>query len=110
MDIRKKIKESLKKDFNFDLILIQIGFMFEAIEEDAIFLFDEFDLKLQGKGRFVSYDITGFPLSSADIYKEKLDLLGINYCFIEQINDSNNSKIDRVVKFSTIEGAEGLIF
>jgi hypothetical protein len=53
-DIRKYIKDALKEDFKLDLVLIQIGFMFEAIEEDAVFLSDNCDCQLQGKGKLVS--------------------------------------------------------
>ena len=71
-DIRKHIKDSLKQDFKLDFVLIQIGFMFEAIEEDATFLCDNFDCQLQGEGKFVSYEITGFPVSGLEnVLKDK---------------------------------------
>ena len=72
-NIRKEIKDSLKNDFNFDLVLVQIGFMFEAIEEDAIFLEEKFNCQLQGQGQGQGqgdfntlFDITGFPMKSLD--------------------------------------------
>jgi len=35
--IKKSIKDSLQKDFNFELVLVQCGYFFEAIEEGEIF-------------------------------------------------------------------------
>jgi|TARA_B110000879_G_C11045879_1_gene460766 DNA mismatch repair ATPase MutS len=109
-DIRKHIKDSLKQDFKFDLVLTQIGFMFEAIEEDATFLCDNFDCQLQGSGKFVSYEITGFPASGLEKYKQDLDSMNIEYCIVEQMKDSLKGKKQRVVTFSTVSGAEGLMF
>ena len=109
-NIRKQIKDSLKNDFNFDLVLVQIGFMFEAIEEDAIFLEEKFNFQLQGPGNTNTFDITGFPLISLDKYKEQLDSMNVNYCLVEQIEDSQRGKVARCVTFSTIDGPEGLIF
>ena len=117
-DIRKHIKDSLKQDFKFDLVLIQIGFMFEAIEEDATFLCDNFDCQLQGEGKFVSYEITGFPVSGLEKYKQDLDSMNIEYCIVEQMKDSSSGPngsgpgggTQRVVTFSTVSGPEGLMF
>jgi DNA mismatch repair ATPase MutS len=114
-NIRKEIKDSLKNDFNFDLVLVQIGFMFEAIEEDAIFLEEKFNCQLQGQGQGQGdfntlFDITGFPLKSLDKYKEQLDSMNINYCLVEQIGGRQKGKVTRRVTFSTIEGSEGLMF
>ena len=112
-NIRKHIKESLKRDFSFDLVLIQIGFMFECIEEDAIFLSVNFDCQLQGTGKAIDYEITGFPVSGYEKYKQDLDSMDIDYCIVEQLKnspDDSKNKIQRVVTFSTISGAEGLIF
>jgi DNA mismatch repair ATPase MutS len=118
-DIRKYIKDSLKEDFNYDLVLIQIGFMFEAIEEDAVLLSDNCDCMLQGKGKFVSYEITGFPVSALEEYKKILDSINIEYCIVEQIKDIPDDDTDpdppksskkRVVTFSTIDGPHGLMF
>ena len=108
-DIRKHIKDSLKQDFKLDLVILQIGFMFEAIEEDAIFLCDNFDCQLQGEGKSVSYEITGFPVSSLEKYKQDIDSMNIEYCIVEQA-DSYKSYTQRVVTFSTVSGPEGLMF
>ena len=114
-DIRKYIKDSLKKDFMLDLVLIQIGFMFEAIEEDAVFLSDNCDCQLQGKGKFVSYEITGFPISAIEKQKKNLDLMNIEYCIVEQMKDlsggtSSRATTKRVVTYSTVDGPGGLMF
>tara|TARA_Y100000385_G_C13043054_1_gene616166 strand:- start:570 stop:1628 length:1059 start_codon:yes stop_codon:yes gene_type:complete len=114
-DIRKFIKNSLKEDFKFDLVLIQIGFMFEAVEEDAIFLSNNCDCHLQGEGKLLPYQVTGFPVSSIEKKKQSLDLLNIQYCLVEQMNlsskvDEDKTERNRVVTFSTIDGAEGLMF
>ena len=109
-DIRKDIKYSLKQDFKFDLVLIQIGFMFEAIEEDAIFLCDSFDCQLQGVGKLVPYEITGFPVSVLEKKKQHLDSMNIECCIVEQMKDSYKGRKQRVVTFSTIDDANGLMF
>ena len=109
-DIRKHIKDSLKQDFKLDFVLIQIGFMFEAIEEDATFLCDNFDCQLQGEGKFVSYEITGFPVSGLEKYKQDLDSMNIEYCIVEQMKDASKGSTQRVVTFSTVSGPEGLMF
>ena len=114
-DIRKFIKDSLKEDFKFDLVLIQIGFMFEAVEEDAIFLSNNCDCQLQGEGKFLPYQVTGFPVSSIEKKKQNLDLFNIQYCLVEQMDlssgmDDKKTGKNRVVTFSTIDGAEGLMF
>ena len=109
-DIRKHIKDSLKQDFKLDFVLIQIGFMFEAIEEDATFLCDNFDCQLQGEGKLVSYEITGFPVSGLEKYKQDLDSMNIEYCIVEQMKDSSKGSKQRVVTFSTLSGPEGLMF
>ena len=41
--IIKGIKDILKGEFNLDLVLIQVGFYIEVIEEDADFFHKEFD-------------------------------------------------------------------
>ena len=112
-DIRKHIKDSLKQDFKLDLVLIQIGYMFEVIEEDAIFLSDNFECQLQGGGKSVSYEITGFPVSGLDKYKQDLDSMNIEYCIVEQMKDSSSGPsrgTQRVVTFSTVSGPDGLMF
>ena len=109
-DIRKHIKDSLKQDFKLDLVILQIGFMFEAIEEDAIFLCDNFDCQLQGEGKLVRYEITGFPVSRLEKYKQDLDSMNIKYCIVEQMKNSSKSSKQRVVTFSTVSGPEGLMF
>ena len=114
-DIRKYIKDALKEDFKLDLVLIQIGFMFEAIEEDAVFLSDNCDCQLQGKGKLVSYEITGFPVSALEKKIKNLDLMNIEYCIVEQmkyLSDGAPSKAtkNRVVTYSTINGPKGLVF
>ena len=109
-DIRKHIKDSLKQDFKLDFVLIQIGFMFEAIEEDATFLSDNFDCQLQGEGKLSTYEITGFPVSGLEKYKQDLDSMNIEYCIVEQMRDSSKSRKQRVVTFSKPSGPEGLMF
>ena len=104
--IKVTITESLKKDFDFDLVLIQCGYFFEAVDDGAEFLNKHFKLKLHG----VNHYTTGFPEQGLDKYKKLLDDLNINYCILDQLERSKENKIERVVSFSTIDGADGLIF
>jgi len=104
--IKVTITESLKKDFDFDLVLIQCGYFFEAVDDGAEFLNKNFNLKLFG----VNHYSTGFPLGGLGKYKKLLDDLNINYCILDQLEKSKENKFERVVSFSTIDGADGLIF
>ncbi len=104
--IKASITDSLNKDFDFDLILIQCGSFYEAIDDGAEFLKKHFDFKLYG----INHYTTGFPLQGLDKYTELLDGMKINYCIVDQLEKSEDGKVERVVAFSTIEGADGLLF
>mgnify|MGYP006122500617 FL=1 len=104
--IKVTITESLKKDFDFDLVLIQNGCFYEAVDDGAEFLNKHFQLKLYG----VNHYSTGFPEGGLDEKKKLLDDMNINYCILDQLKKNKENKIQRVVSFSTIEGADGLIF
>ena len=39
-----------------------------------------------------------------------LDGMDINYCILDQLEKNKENKIERVVSFSTIDGAAGLVF
>ena len=115
MNIRNTIKDEIKKDFDIKIVLIQIGFFFEVVQEDAIFFVDNFDFKLQKNGLYDG-DITGFPEVALDHYKGQLQSMGVDFCIVSQVKDSQmelkstKSKVSRVVSYSTIKEAEGLLF
>ena len=48
--------------------------------------------------------------SNRNIFIQLLDDLNINYCTLDQLEKRKENKIERVVSFSTIDGADGLIF
>ncbi len=102
--IKVTITESLKK--GFDLVLIQCGYFYEAVDDGAEFLNKHFKLKLHG----VNHYTTGFPEGGLGKYKKLLDDMNINYCILDQLKKNKENKIERVVSFSTIDGADGLIF
>ena len=104
--IKLTITESLKKDFDFDLVLIQCGSFFEAVGDGAELLNKHFKFKLHG----INHNMTGFPESGLDKYMKLLDGMDINYCILDQLEKNKENKIERVVSFSTIDGAAGLVF
>jgi DNA mismatch repair ATPase MutS len=69
--ILKEIKDTMKSEFNFDLVIIHVGIFYEIIEEDAVFFRDNFGFKLH-KNPNISYERTGFGIDSIKKYKEKL--------------------------------------
>jgi DNA mismatch repair ATPase MutS len=101
--ILKEIKDTMKSEFNFDLVIIHVGIFYEIIEEDAVFFRDNFGFKLH-KNPNISYERTGFGIDSIKKYKEKLLNMNKQFCIINQI-DSKTENITRKVIFSTIDNA-----
>lgn len=107
--IIKGIKDILKGEFNLDLVLIQVGFYIEVIEEDADFFHKEFDFELHDAGGRRSYNVTGFPKQHLDKYLEILDERKIWYAVVEQI-DVGEDGVTREVTYSPNRKALGLVF
>lgn len=101
--ILKEIKDTMKSEFNFDLVIIHVGIFYEIIEEDAVFFRDNFGFKLH-KNPNISYERTGFGIDSIKKYKEKLLNMNKQFCIINQI-DSKTENITRKVIFSTRDNA-----
>ena len=107
--IIKGIKDILKGEFNLDLVLIQVGFYIEVIEEDADYFHKEFDFELHDAGGRRSYNVTGFPKQHLDKYLEILDERKIWYAVVEQI-DVGEDRVTREVTYSPNRKALGLVF
>ena len=60
-----------EKDFDFDLVLIQCGCFYEAVDDGAEFLNKHFKLKLHGANHYTA----GFPEQGLGKYKKLLDQL-----------------------------------
>ena len=101
--ILKEIKDTMKSEFNFDLVIIHVGIFYEIIEEDAVFFRDNFGFKLH-KNPNISYERTGFGIDYIKKYKEKLLNMNKQFCIINQI-DSKTENITRKVIFSTRDNA-----
>jgi hypothetical protein len=105
--ILKEIKDTLKRDYQIDIVLIQVGYYFEAIEEDAQYFKNEFKFKIHNRGGNSSYEVTGFTDSSLDEYKNKLLKRSISFCVVEQIPPKKedfkraNNSIERKVTFAS---------
>ena len=100
------ITDSLNKDFDFDLILIQSGSFYYAIDDGAEFLKKHFAFKLYGNNHYTA----SFPLKGLNKYTKLLDGMKVNYCIADQLEKKEDGKVIRVVSFSTIPGADGLLF
>ena len=110
--IIKGIKDFLKSQYRCDLVLIQVGFYIEIIEEDAKYFKDEFGLKIHDAGGTRSYDVTGFPKENGLAkYQKILDERKVCYCLVEQIEGGKGNKVIREVTYSSCnKKALGLVF
>ena len=110
--IIKGIKDFLKSQYRCDLVLIQVGFYIEIIEEDAKYFKNEFGLKIHDAGGTRSYDVAGFPKEKGLAkYQKILDERKVCYCLVEQIEDCKDKKVIREVTHSSCnKKALGLVF
>tara|TARA_B100002051_G_C16287426_1_gene416439 strand:- start:111 stop:461 length:351 start_codon:yes stop_codon:yes gene_type:complete len=107
----KTIKDVLKSEFGLDLVIIQCGYYFEIIEEDAEFFNRSFRFKLHNCGGSRPYQVTGFPKNRwmLNKYKKLLSEKGINYAIVDQV-DVQRNHVTREVTHSTNDDALGLVF
>ena len=105
--IRKEIKDTLKM-YGFDIVLMQIGSTYDAIEEDADFFHKEFGYKYNPI--ITSYNATGFPLHMLNKVKDKLINCNKEFCILDEV-DEDPSRIIRKVVFTTFDSnAKDLTF
>ena len=103
ISILKEIKDVLKQNFKFDLVLIQVGYYIEVIEEDAKYFKENFDLKIHDAGGRKPYLVTGFVKENGlQKYINLLNAKGVKFCIVEQV-DSGEKKVTRSVTYSPNE-------
>jgi hypothetical protein len=107
--ITATIKDTIKKNNDVDIVLIQCGCFFNIIEEDAEYFINEY--KFSPTSRPGNLLWTGFPLQSIDYYKNKLREKRVKFCIVEQIkNTSDKQGILRQVTESSDTDAIGTQF
>ena len=112
--IIKHIKDTLKSLYKIDLVIIEVGYYMNIIEEDAQYFHKEFEFKIHDRGGNSSYEVAGFPLDDSktnmEKYKKILLERDISFCFVEQTEVTTN-KVTREVTFSSHnKSALGLTF
>ena len=101
--ILKEIKDVLKQNFKFDLVLIQVGYYIEVIEEDAKYFKENFGLKIHDGAGKRPYLVTGFVKENGlQKYINLLNAKGVKFCIVEQV-DSGEKKVTRSVTYSPNE-------
>ena len=100
--IIKAIKDVLKQEFKFDLVLIQVGYYIEIIEEDAKYFKENFGLKIHDAGGTRPYEVTGFGKNGLEKYINSLNTKGVKFCVVEQV-DVGEKKVTRSVTYSPME-------
>ena len=107
----KNIKDILKSEFDVELVIIQCGYYFEVIEEDAEFFHTNFNFKLHNCGGCRPYQVTGFPKRKGllDKYINILDERRVNYAILDQV-DVRGNHVTREVTHSPNNRVLGLVF
>ena len=103
ISILKEIKDVLKQNFKFDLVLIQVGYYIELIEEDAKYFNEKFGLTIHDGGGTRPYLVAGFVKERGlQKYINLLNAKGVKFCIVEQV-DSGEKKVTRSVTYSPNE-------
>jgi hypothetical protein len=109
--ILKNIKDSIKSQYDINLVLIESGSYVRVIEEDAEYFFNEFNFK---QNKSFSFASTGFPSPVIDKYIKELKAREIKFCHLEQKKYKADNKrgfnITRKVVFSTDPLAIGQLY
>ena len=100
--IIKSIKDELKIKHKVELVLIQVGYYIEIIEEDSEFFHEKFGFIIHNGGGTRSYNVSGFPVSVLEKYVGELEDLGVNFCVCEQVQDNLSNSVTRRVTYSSI--------
>ena len=106
-----EIKHRIKKKYDLDLVVIQSGPFFEAIEEDADSLEQELGWTLRTRGTPVKYPICSAPATNKieDFLVKRLHELGFSFAILRLIKSQNNSVVRKIVR-STNEELIGIKF
>lgn len=106
-----QIKDILKEEFGFELVLFQVGFYIEIIDEDAHYFKKHFDFTIHDGGGTRTYATSGFPKDEAlDKYITLLNERNLNFCLVEQTNIKGEPVIRSVTYCSKNEEALGVTF
>ena len=106
--IQREIQETLKGIYKFDLVLMQIGSFYNAIEEDAIFINKEFGIKKVQPGNW-TFEVASIHKAHINKYIEKLKIMNKTFCILEQ-KEISPRKFERTVVISTSQEAIGITF
>ena len=106
-----EIKDILKREFGFDLVLIQVGYYIEIIDEDAQYFKKHFNFNLHDGGGTRTYATAGFPKEGAlDKYISLLNERELDFCLVEQTNIEEETVTRSVTYCSKDEEALGVTF
>tara|TARA_B110000008_G_C16845984_1_gene514716 strand:+ start:215 stop:1012 length:798 start_codon:yes stop_codon:yes gene_type:complete len=107
VDIKNWVKTN---DELLDIVLIQQGYYFAVIEEDAVFCSNKFDLKVY-RVHETSILQTGFPVTSIEKYESLFKKRNIKYAIVEQTGRKHsNGRMIRKVTFPLLPGQESKEF
>lgn len=105
------IKDTLKKEFGFDLVLIQVGYYIEIIDEDARYFAQNFNFKVTDGAGMRTYATTGFPKGVVlGKYIKLLNQNNLNFCLVEQTNQKEEAVSRSVTYCSKNQDALGVTF
>ena len=87
------IYRDLKSKFPKHLVIIQNGYFFEALEEDAEYLRGLYGWKIHARG---NVSITGFPDEAVSVWN-RLRGLGQPFLVLRQVSAEQNGRIERQI-------------
>ena len=106
-----EIKDILKREFGFDLVLIQVGYYIEIIDEDAHYFKKHFNFNIHDGGGTRTYPTAGFPKEGAlEKYLSLLKKRDLNFCLVEQTNSEGETVTRSVTYCSKNNEALGVTF
>ena len=97
-----KIKRKIKDDRPNHLVIIQNGYFYEVLNEDAIFFKGEFSYNTFERN---GSTITGFPIHSNQVFQDLKDMEK-SYVLVGQLPKGDASKIQRVIA-DIFDGSDG---
>jgi len=107
VDIKDWVKTN---DELLDIVIIQQGYYFAVIDEDAVFCSNEFDLKVY-RVHETSVLQTGFPVTGIEKYVSLFKKRNIKYAIVEQTGQKHsNGRMIRKVTFPLLPGQESKEF
>ena len=101
----KELKEEVKNKTNVELVLIATNVGFRAIDEDAEFMANEFNLKTYRHSEKGPLTLT-ISFDYLYLYKNKLDEIKMSYAFLSIVDDD----ITREIQHASDTNLVGMIF